>query len=159
MILIAYDGSDDAKEVIDHIASLAPNGDVSIVNVWEPMMDVMARVGVPWPMAGYGLDVTAVDEASEKRARELAEEGAVRAREAGLTAVAVAERRVFDVAGTLLAAADELGADAIATGSRGLTGVHSLLGSVSHALVHHADRPIIVVPSAAVVATRHAAQE
>jgi nucleotide-binding universal stress UspA family protein len=33
-------------------------------------------------------------------------------------------------------------------GTRGLTGVKSLLlGSVSHAVLQHADRPVIIVPS------------
>jgi nucleotide-binding universal stress UspA family protein len=155
MILIAYDGSDDAKAVVDHVATLVPGGDVTVVNVWEPMLDVMARVGVPWPMAGYGLDVGAVDEASEQRAQQLADEGAARARGAGLTAKNAARRRVLDIAGTLLAAAEETGADAIAIGTRGLTGVRSVLGSVSHSLVQHADLPVLVVPSAAVVASRH----
>jgi nucleotide-binding universal stress UspA family protein len=156
MILIAFDGSDDAKAAVDRIAKLAPGSDVTVLNVWEPMVDVMARVGVPWPMAGYGLDVGAVDEASEQRSHEIAEEGAARARDAGLVATALARRRVLDVAGTLLAAAEETGADAVAIGTRGLTGVRSVLGSVSHALVQHADRPVLVVPSAAVVAHRHA---
>lgn len=154
MILVAYDGSADAKAVIDRVAALMPGGEVTVANVWEPMIDVMARVGVPWPMAGYGLDVGAVDEASEQRAQELAEEGAALAREAGLTASGIARRRVLDIAGTLIAAAAELDADAIAIGTRGLTGVRSVLGSVSHALVQHADRAVIVVPSAAVVAAR-----
>lgn len=154
MILIAYDGSDDAKEALDHVAALMPGTTVTVMNVWEPMIDVMTRVGVPWPMAGYGLDVDAVDEASEQRARELAEEGATRARAAGLTATSVTHRRVLDIAGTLLTAAEETGADAVAIGTRGLTGVRSVLGSVSHALVQHADRPVIVVPSAAVVTAR-----
>jgi nucleotide-binding universal stress UspA family protein len=155
MILIAYDGSDDARETVDHVGKLVPGSEVTVVNVWEPMIDVMARVGVPWPMAGYGLDVSAVDEASEQRAQELAEEGAARARDAGLTASTLVRRRTLDVGGTLLAAAAELDADAIAIGTRGLTGVRSVLGSVSHSLVQHADRPVMVVPSAAVVTTRH----
>jgi hypothetical protein len=40
-------------------------------------------------------------------------------------------------------------------GSRGLHGVKSLLvGSVSHAVIQHADRTVIVVPSPAVAAAR-----
>jgi nucleotide-binding universal stress UspA family protein len=59
------------------------------------------------------------------------------------------------VAATILDEARELGATAIVVGSRGLTGVKSLLlGSVSHALIQHADRTVIVVPSPDVAAAR-----
>ena len=44
---------------------------------------------------------------------------------------------------------------AILMGSRGLTGVKSmLLGSVSRAVIQHADRMVIVVPSPEVAAAR-----
>jgi nucleotide-binding universal stress UspA family protein len=40
-------------------------------------------------------------------------------------------------------------------GCRGLTALKSLLlGSVSHAVIQHADRTVIVVPSPAVAASR-----
>ena len=59
------------------------------------------------------------------------------------------------VASAILDVADELDAEAIVVGSRGLTGVKSLLlGSVSHALLQHADRPVIVVPAPAVTEAR-----
>jgi nucleotide-binding universal stress UspA family protein len=59
------------------------------------------------------------------------------------------------VAGAILAVADELDANAIVVGTRGLTGLRSmLLGSVSHAVLQHANRTVIVVPSAAVAEER-----
>jgi nucleotide-binding universal stress UspA family protein len=45
-------------------------------------------------------------------------------------------------------------ADAIVVGGRGLGRVRALLGSVSHELLHIADRPVIVIPAAAISAER-----
>jgi hypothetical protein len=59
------------------------------------------------------------------------------------------------IADAIIAVADELDTATIVVGSRGLTGVKSLLlGSVSHGLIQHADRPVIVVPSAELSAAR-----
>ena len=41
-------------------------------------------------------------------------------------------------------------ADEIVVGARGLGRVRALLGSVSHKLLHIADRPVLVIPAAAV---------
>ena len=60
------------------------------------------------------------------------------------------------VADAILDEADVIDAGAIVLGSRGLTGIGSLLlGSVSHAILQHADRTVIVVPSPAVAQRRH----
>jgi nucleotide-binding universal stress UspA family protein len=54
-----------------------------------------------------------------------------------------------------MAEADEVGAQSIVMGTRGLTGVKSfLLGSVSHAVLQRADRPVVVVPSPDLVKER-----
>jgi nucleotide-binding universal stress UspA family protein len=61
------------------------------------------------------------------------------------------------VAEAIIAEAADVGASAIVIGSRGLTGLKSvLLGSVSHAVLQHADLPVIVAPSAEVAAARRA---
>ncbi|MGZ6670645.1 MAG: universal stress protein [Solirubrobacteraceae bacterium] len=40
-------------------------------------------------------------------------------------------------------------ADQIVVGARGLGRIRALLGSVSHELLHIADRPVVVIPAAA----------
>ena len=58
-----------------------------------------------------------------------------------------------------LSEADDAKANAIVLGTRGLTGLKSLmLGSVSHAVVQHADRPVIIVPSPEITAKRAASR-
>jgi nucleotide-binding universal stress UspA family protein len=49
-------------------------------------------------------------------------------------------------------------ADEIVVGARGLGRVRALLGSVSHELLHIADRPVVVIPAAAVDRQRHSAE-
>ncbi len=146
MILIAYDGSPDAQTAIDRAGQLLSNEDATILAVWERFIDVVTRAG-----GGIGVgevDYEALDRGYENEARQRAEQGVERARQAGLNAQALVRAREQTVASTILAEADDLGVDAIVLGTRGLTGLKSLLlGSVSHAVVQHAHVPVMVVPS------------
>jgi nucleotide-binding universal stress UspA family protein len=156
MILLAYDGSADAQEAIDRAAQLMPGAEATVVTVWVPFIYAWAHSMAP----GMGLGMAGtyayaesgnIDAASRDAALVTATEGAERAAAAGLVATPRSEGRDGDVANTILGAAAEVDADVIVTGTRGLGGVRSVvLGSVSHALVHHADRPVLVVPSATV---------
>jgi nucleotide-binding universal stress UspA family protein len=156
MILASYDGSPDAQAAIDLAAQLMPGAEVTVLTVWEPFQQALSRTGgMGMGMGTSYPDGGEIDAATEAAASARATEGAHRAKAAGLDAEPRIALREDGIAGAILAVADELHADAIVLGTRGLTGLRSmLLGSVSHAVLQHADRSVIVVPSPAVAAER-----
>jgi nucleotide-binding universal stress UspA family protein len=153
VILICYDGSADAQSAVDHAAELLPGAEATVLSVWEGFAEVLARSG-----GGFGLasaDFDQVDAESAKAAGTRAQEGVDRARAAGLKAEPRVVERGATIWEAILDQADEIGATAIVLGSRGLTGIKSVwLGSVSHAVLQHADRTVVIVPSPQVAAQR-----
>jgi nucleotide-binding universal stress UspA family protein len=156
MILICYDGSEDAQAAIDRAARLMPGREATVLTVWETFTDVLTRTGAAFgAAAGAGLDAGEIDRLGEEAAKETAREGAERANAAGLSARPATRPRHGTMAAAILAEGDAIDAEAIVLGTRGLTGVRSmLLGSVSHAVVQHADRPVLVAPSEKVAELR-----
>lgn len=126
-MLIAYDGSENARYAITRMRELVERDRATIVlYAWTP--------------------VGATDE--ETIAESVALEGAQLAREVGFDAKAETIRAVSPTWETIVNAADELGASLIVLGSRGLRSVRTLmLGSVAHQVVHHAHHPVLVIPS------------
>jgi nucleotide-binding universal stress UspA family protein len=143
-VLICYDGSDDAKHAIRSAAGLLGERKALVVTVWQPTADVGT-------FAWYGTTTNVVnfaelDRAGAEAGGAVAEEGASLARAAGFDADPLAIEATGPVWKTLVDTADHDDAAAIVIGSRGLTGLRSmLLGSVSGAVLHHTDRPTLVV--------------
>ena len=130
--------------------------------ILPPRVPVRARRCRRAPRTGGGLGFVdggvsfeEIDSASQAGARERAEEGTRRAERAGLKAQPSVRVREATIASAILAEAAAVDARAIVMGTRGLTGVKSLLlGSVSHAVLQHADRAVVVVPSPEVARER-----
>jgi nucleotide-binding universal stress UspA family protein len=144
-ILIAYDGSDDAKAAIAFAGGLFRGQPAVVLTVWErlAMTSARASAGLMMTIDQSGME----DEAIGQAMSELAQRGADLAREAGLDAVPRCDVDSVAVWSTIVDVADELDATLIVTGTRGLGGVRSLLlGSTSDRVLHHAHRPVLVVP-------------
>jgi nucleotide-binding universal stress UspA family protein len=143
-ILIAYDGSEDARAAIASAGELLTPGPALVVTLWhaaERLVSTSAGVATYAPIFGE------IDELERTNARASAEQGAALAREVGFDASPlVARSSDLNVWRAILDLGAEHDARAIVLGSRGqggLTGV--LLGSVPGRVVHHADRPVLVV--------------
>ena len=142
-LLLCYDGSEDAKHAIREAASMfGPGRPALVLSVWQ---DAAALPSFAW--AGAALpDLGDVFEAARQGAERIAEEGAGIARATGLVPTPI----VAEAKGPIWAAVEEVckahDVEAVVAGSRGLSGVKSiLLGSVSNGIVHHAKRPVVVV--------------
>ncbi|MFB4276957.1 MULTISPECIES: universal stress protein [unclassified Nonomuraea] len=145
-ILIAYDGSDDAKAAIAFAGRMFRGRPAVVLTVWErvAMTSTRASAGLMVAIDQSGVE----DEAIGQAMRELAQHGAELARQEGLDATPRCDVDSVAVWSTIVDVADELAAELIVTGTRGLGGVRSLLlGSTSDRVLHHAHRPVLVVPA------------
>ncbi|KAB2347935.1 universal stress protein [Actinomadura rudentiformis] len=147
-ILIAYDGSDDAKAAIDFAGRHVSPAPAVVLVVWEPLLLQIARSSAAAPPAFVGDDAAGAERRERQQAERFAAEGAELARRAGLTDVIPrAESSNGPIWATIVNVADEIDATLVVTGTRGLARVKSvLLGSVSDRVLHHVKRPVLIVP-------------
>jgi nucleotide-binding universal stress UspA family protein len=139
-ILICYDGTPGARQAVEHAGRLLPGSRAVVLNVWSS----------PAGLAACGLAGTAPHDFEDwtRTASDVAAEGVQGAKAVGLDAVALTTNGMVEgIWRSILALADECGADLIVVGSRGLTGLRATIaGSVSKSIVKHARRLVLVVP-------------
>src|SRR6266511_2767468 len=136
-ILLCYDGSDQATEAIEFAARACADGTcATVLYAWEASPIAISADWAP---------VTAPpepDQQEKRRARTLAEAGARYARDRGLDAEARIEEAMASPWRTIVDVANSE-YDLIVMGTRGFTGVRSLLlGSTSRHVVQHAACPV-----------------
>ena len=143
-LLVCYDGSADARNAVERAGVLFPGHDAVVVTAWQPATGVG---NFAWAGEAVGpVDFFELDRAAAEECTRVAEEGAHLAQEAGLGAEPLAVPAAGPVWATIVELADRYNAAAIVMGSRGLTGVRSMLhGSTSSAVMQHAERPALVV--------------
>ena len=143
-LLLCYEGSEDAKQAIEHAGRVLGGRDALVVTVWQPTpaLSGFASAGA----TDSTFDFAEVDRAAADLSERVARDGVRIALQAGLHAKPVAVEASGPVWRTIVEIADLHDAAIIAMGSRGLTGLRPMrLGSVSRAIVHHADRPTLII--------------
>jgi nucleotide-binding universal stress UspA family protein len=128
-IVVGYDGSETARRALDYALERAgSDGTVIVAHAFEPPHDWLGN-------ANYDRIV------AEHRARGQAlldDLPAAPSIKSDLLAGSPAE--------AIARVASARNADEIVVGSRGFGSVRAALGSVSHQLLHLADRPVVVIP-------------
>ena len=152
-IVVGYDGSPAAESAVRAAAALFPAARTVLATVQrEPIspeqVDATARIAIPDEMIAGG--IAALGRAAVEEAEATAAQGMRSAADAGLTA----ESRVVTADGSpwraIRSLAHETGAEVVICGSRGLSPFsRAALGSTSSGLLHHADLPVLVVPTGA----------
>ena len=137
-VLIATDGSAAALEAVEVGLELADEQGAApfFVHV-APDKDVLGVGGIAMAPVSVPHELDAHDRLSLDRALELAEERGIQA---------WTRLRSGDAAEQILACADEIAADLIIVGSRGLGAIGgAILGSVSRKVLHGSKCPVLIV--------------
>jgi nucleotide-binding universal stress UspA family protein len=146
-VLICYDGSASAQRALSVAASSLDGAPMVLLNIWNPPQRIMAdSFGVS--ASEHGPAYQELEALSCRRAAEILAEGEAEAQLRDFRVTTRQEPNRSSIWKTILDVADEIDASLVVAGTHGTTAVESgLLGSVSNALVHHAHRPVLLVPN------------
>src|ERR1700722_18423409 len=144
-VLFCYDGSEGSKAALSAAVELVIHpADAVVLVVWTPVAVQLARGGsllAAVPNEGQ------IDEEEVAAAQRLADAGAEGLRKRGYNASARIAEANSSVAKTIDEGAREIDARLIVCGQRGRGAFASaILGSVSHQLSAHAQRPVLIGP-------------
>jgi nucleotide-binding universal stress UspA family protein len=143
-IIVGVDGSEPAQRAVAWCATYAGKLDAEVVALYALDFPVTTESG--FGFAPIPVPIPAPTAAERAHLHEVIERDWC----AALTTAGVKFRVVVaegEAASAIIAAADHERADLVVTGRRGRGGfAELLLGSTSHHLSHHLDRPLVIVP-------------
>lgn len=147
-MLIAFDGSGEARHALEYAAALLRPRHVEILTAWEPLHRQAARAvsmsGLHQADWGTGLET---DDPAYEQARAICREGVEVAESLGLKARAHMVESATTIWSAIVDATAELRPDVIVTGTRAISGFKSLWqSSTADNIVHNARIPVFVVP-------------
>lgn len=131
MIIVGYDGSDDARAAIERAGAVLVDESATVVTVWESVEQLTSRARAIATVS----NPEETDAARRKEAEDYAREGAELARAHGLDANPLIAERKTTVADAILNEAEAV-------------------GGVSQDVLQRSDLLVMVVPSPAVAESR-----
>jgi nucleotide-binding universal stress UspA family protein len=142
-LVLCYDGSAEAAEAITFAAELLPGRRTVVVCAWKPIIEEALTTAMTPPVA----DLTETNKRQRQAAEQFAAQGAKLATKAGFEAKPV----VVEADGPLWEAVERVAekhhAVLIVCGTSRSGMKAALPGNLAGALVNHASRPVLVVPS------------
>ncbi len=149
IVMIAYDGSPNARRAVTYAGHFLAAERAVVLTVWAPIRQGPDPVSVdldgpPDPPDSDQRDIAFAD------AQRTNEEGTVLAATVGLAAEPLCVAVTGTVWRTIIETAENIDADLIVTGTRGTTGLRSLLqSSVADHVLRYGRRPVLIVPPGA----------
>ena len=146
VVLIAFDGSPEARRAVTHASRFLTVDRAVVLTVWAPIDRGSPPMafdldGPPDPPAADEIDMALAE------AQRINDDGVTLAAAAGLPAEPMHAAQTSTVWATIIAAADEVDADLIVTGTRAITGFRSLVqSSVADHVRRRGHRPVLIVP-------------
>jgi nucleotide-binding universal stress UspA family protein len=143
-IVVGTDGSETAGVAVQHAAKLAEatGATLHIVHAYRPVL--LSEAGMSAISGGPTIDVHGVNEGIAENAAVVCAQAAASAERGGLKVETHTTRG--EPCDALIAVAQDVSADLIVVGNRGMTSVKRfVLGSVPNKISHHAPCSVLIV--------------
>jgi len=147
-IVVGTDGSDSAAVAVRQAAELAKaaGGTVHIVHAYQPIN--MGTVAMSAGTGGSTIDVESVNASITRHAETVCDHAIAIAQAEGVTYET--HSAAGDPCDALISVAEQVHADLLVVGNRGMTGMKRfVLGSVPNKISHHAPCSVLIVDTGA----------
>ena len=149
-VILCYDGSPEAAEAIAHAGELLRGRPAIVVSAWKEILEETLSTAMTRPVA----DLVDANKRERESAEQFATQGARLAERAGFRAQPLVVKADGPLWEAIELVAEEHDAKLVVCGT-GRSGIKAALpGNLASALVNHASRPLLVVPSARAAAQR-----
>jgi nucleotide-binding universal stress UspA family protein len=148
VIVVGTDGSATAAVAVDKALEIAQNAGATVHVVHAHRLLSVGQLANSATYGATNLDIDKVNKGIEAQSRSVVDHVADQARRAGVKCET--HLRDDDPAHALIDVAEQVGADLIVVGNRGMSGVRRMLGSVPNKVSHHCPCTLLIVDTTTV---------